>query len=247
MNSTKRHFHFITLFPQTIEVWLTTSIIGRAAKAGLFEYSLVQLREFSNDKHHSVDDATYGGGGGMVLRVEPLVAAVESLWDRWGKDNCEVIYFSPAGTTLTQRLIETELVKSPSQLILICGHYEGVDERFIEGWVDRQISLGDFVVTGGEIAALAYCDALVRQISGALGAETGALNESFRLTSKSGRLLEYPQYTRPAEFRGLRVPEVLLSGAHELIEAWRQKQSLIRTELRRPDLLKEFTQPKGDM
>ncbi len=231
------HFHFVTLFPQTIETWLTTSIMGRAARAGLFDYSLIQLRDYAHNKHRSVDDTTYGGGGGMVLSVEPLAEAVEALFSQWGKEKCEVIYFSPVGARLSQTLLESCYARPKNHLILVCGHYEGVDERFIEGWVDQQISLGDFVITGGEIAALAFCDALVRQMDGALGAETGAVNESFRLRSGRSRLLEYPQYTKPAEFRGRNVPEVLLSGDHQKIDAWRQQMSLSRTQQMRPDLL----------
>ncbi len=235
------HFHFITLFPETVEVWLNTSIPGRARAAGLFDYSTVQLREFTKDVHRTVDDVAYGGGGGMVLKVEPLVEAVESLWAKHGQKNCRTIYFSPAGRRLNQQTLD-ELHPDrggPKQIILICGHYEGVDERFIEGWIDLEISIGDFVVTGGELPALCLTDALIRQQEGALGCQGASEEESFRLKSPdtASPLLEYPQYTRPAEFRGRKVPDVLLSGNHEKVRQWRLAQARSRTETRRPDLL----------
>jgi tRNA (guanine37-N1)-methyltransferase len=233
----KASFHFITLFPETIDVWLRTSILGRAHQAGLFDYELIQLRDFAHNKHSSVDDSSYGGGGGMVLKVEPLVLATESVKKRFPNDELTTIYFSPAGTPLTQELVQKTVPKNFKRFILICGHYEGVDQRFIDHWVDQEISLGDFVITGGELPAVAFTDALIRQLDGTLGAEGGHKTESFLLESEKGKLLEYPQFTRPVEFRGLPVPEVLLSGDHQAIADWRKAQSIDRTERRRPDLL----------
>lgn len=235
------HFHFITLFPETIEVWLGTSIPGRARAAGLFDYTTVQLRDFTHDNHRTVDDVAYGGGGGMVLKIEPLVEAVESLREKLGRENCRTIYFSPAGKRLDQSVLD-ELHPDhdgPEHLILICGHYEGVDQRFIDGWVDQEISIGDFVVTGGELPALCLTDALIRQQEGALGCQGASHEESFRLKAPetASPLLEYPQYTRPAEFRGRKVPDVLLSGNHEKVRQWRLDQARLRTRERRPDLL----------
>ncbi|MBY0370776.1 tRNA (guanosine(37)-N1)-methyltransferase TrmD, partial [bacterium] len=163
----KPHFDFITLFPDAIDVWLRTSILGRALEKGLFSYRLVQLRDFSQDRHRSVDDAPYGGGGGMVLRVEPLVAAVESL--KAQAPEAQVVCFSPRGQRLDTGLLDT-LVQAPGphHWIMVCGHYEGFDQRFIDHWVDREVSLGDFVLTGGELPAVALADALIRRVEGTL-------------------------------------------------------------------------------
>lgn len=231
-------FHFVTLFPETIDVWLSTSILGRAKQSGLFDYELIQLRDFATDKHASVDDAAYGGGGGMVLKAEPLVLAVESIRARFPNEDFTTIYFSPAGKKLNQDLIQSLVPQTQKHFILICGHYEGIDQRFVDQWVDLEISLGDFVVTGGELPAMAFSDALIRQLDGALGAENAHQTESFLLTHNESRLLEYPHYTRPSEFRGVKVPPVLLSGDHQAIETWRKEQSLERTKERRPDLMR---------
>lgn len=234
----KPHFHFVTLFPETIRVWLTTSILGRAHEAGLFDFTLYQLRDYSTDKHHSVDDAAYGGGGGMVLQVEPLVAAVEDIRSRLAGEPMLVVYFSPAG-----RRIDTGVLRDlggHKHYVFVCGHYEGVDQRFIDHWVDVELSLGDFVITGGELPAVAFTDALIRRLEGSLGAPGAVDTESFSLTCGEGRpLLEYPHYTRPADFRGHRVPDVLLSGNHEKVAEWRRREALERTRSRRPDLNKD--------
>jgi len=238
MSAVAPHFHFVTLFPETIQVWLTTSILGRAHRSGLFHFSLYQLRDFSKDKHRSVDDVAYGGGGGMVLRLEPLVDVVEMLKAKFGREATRVIYFSPAGRPLGQPVIDSYRKGGPQHFILICGHYEGVDQRFIDHWVDDEISLGDFVLTGGELPAVAFADALIRHCDGVLGDEAAPKTESFSLSTGSGKpLLEYPHYTRPAVFRGLPVPEVLTSGDHGKVEAWRGEESLRRTQTRRPELL----------
>jgi len=232
----KPHFHFITLFPETIELWLTTSILGRARETGVFDFTTYQLRDFSVDKHRSVDDSAYGGGGGMVLRIEPLVAALEHIRAAIGDAPVQTIYFSPAGAKLSTDLLQA--FQAPAHLILICGHYEGIDQRFLDHWVDREISLGDFVLTGGELPAVAFSDALIRLLGG-LSVET-TQNESFSLKDSKTKkpLLEFPHYTRPAEFRGHKVPDVLLSGDHGKIAVWREAEALQRTEKFRPDLLR---------
>lgn len=231
------HFHFLTLFPETIEVWLRTSILGRAHEQGIFQYSLYQLRDFAENKHRRVDDVAYGGGGGMVLCVEPLVRAVETIQSRIAPEKARVIYFTPAGLRLSTQILKQFLPPSSSNhIILVCGHYEGVDQRFIEGWVDDEISLGDFVLTGGELPAVAFTDALIRHLPEVLGYESAVHEESFSLQESGRPLLEYPHYTRPAEFLGRRVPEALLSGNHERIADWRRQKSEERTERRRPDL-----------
>ncbi len=227
-SETKSHFAFVTLFPEAIEVWLNTSILGRAHRRGLFTFETVQLRDFSQNKHRAVDDSPYGGGSGMVLRIEPLVAAVESIRERFPQ--AKVIYFSPRGRRLNTGLLEalnTEGGTVPAY-ILVCGHYEGVDERFCRGFVDMEISLGDFVLTGGELPAVAFADALIRRLDGTLSSPEAHQQESFSILDElSGeRLLEYPHFTRPPEFRGMKVPEVLLSGNHLEIQKWRNHQAL---------------------
>ncbi len=226
-SSNAPHFHFLTLFPQTIEVWLTTSILGRAHARGLFSFSTHQLREFSGNRYGSVDDAPYGGGGGMVMKVEPLVAAVEAIRNMHAPLPLTVVYFSPRGRRIDASLLETLSLPPAGRFLFVCGHYEGVDQRFIDHWVDLEVSLGDFVLTGGELPAVALADALIRRIAGTLATEESVARESFSIQDpESGkRLLEYPHYTRPAEFRGHCVPEVLLGGNHREIEAWRAAQS----------------------
>lgn len=221
--SVKPHFHFVTLFPETIHPWMAASIIGRAHKSGLFDYTVHQLRDFSEDKHRNVDDVAYGGGGGMVLKPEPLVKAVETIREHSSGVVCRTVCFTPAGKRFDQHVVESlSPLLTEAHFILICGHYEGIDQRFIDGWADEVISLGDFVLTGGEIPALAFADALIRQLEGTVGHDSKGQSESFTLKDESGnRLLEYPHYTRPSEFRGRAVPEVLLNGDHQAIQRWR--------------------------
>lgn len=202
-------------------------LLGKALQQGIAQVNCINPRDFATDKHRRVDDEPYGGGVGMVLKPEPFFAAVESL-PRW--DPCEIILLTPQGQTLTQEVLQ-ELAQK-AQLILICGQYEGFDERIRQHLATREISLGDFVLTGGEIPALALINGVVRLLPGTVGKVDSLKSESF----ESG-LLEYPQYTRPPEFRGYKVPEVLLSGDHQAIARWRQQQQLIRTWQRRPDLL----------
>lgn len=220
-------FDILTLLPEVCRAYLKASILGRAQQAGLITVRLVNVRDFATDRHRTVDDAPYGGGNGMVMKVEPLVAALESLPNL---PRPRIILLAPTGRPLTQALA-AELA-GLERLVLICGRYEGVDERLRVLAVDQEVSLGDFVLSGGELPALALVDAVSRLIPGVLGGEGSAAADSF-----SDGLLEHPHYTRPPEFRGLAVPEVLLSGNHAAIARWRRKESLRRTWRRRPELL----------
>jgi len=203
------------------------SIIKRAADRGLVEIVIYNIRDYTSDRHHVVDDYPYGGGQGMVLKPEPISAAVESIKN---ESEVPVILLTPQGRLFNQMVAE-ELARY-SEMVLICGHYEGVDERVREHLVTDEVSIGDYVLSGGELAAMVLVDAVVRQLPGALGAE-----EAVREDSHSSGLLEYPQYTRPRVFQGWEVPQVLLSGNHAEIARWRREQSIIRTLRRRPDLL----------
>ncbi len=218
----------LTLFPRMIAAPLEESILGKAREKGLLRVQVTDIREFADGKHRVTDDVPYGGGAGMVMKPEPLVAAIEAARQRG--PGARVVLLSPQGPRFNQG--KAQELAGHGALILVCGRYEGVDERVLR-WVDEELSLGDFVLTGGEIAALAVIDAIARLVPGVLGNELSAQSESF---SGEG-LLEGPQYTRPPEFRGLRVPEVLLSGDHEKIARWRQEQAVARTRERRPDLL----------
>jgi tRNA (guanine37-N1)-methyltransferase len=229
-------FDVITIFPDFFRGAFDYGIIRRARLAGLMDVRARDLRDWTVDKHRMVDDRPFGGGDGMVLKVEPIFAAVEdltgaSMRDDYAKDT-RVVLMSPQGRVLTQALA-AELALA-EHLVLICGRYEGVDERVAEALVTDEISIGDYVLSGGEPAAVVLVDAVVRLIPGALGSETSAVNESF-----SEGLLDYPHYTRPPEFRGMRVPEVLLTGHHAEIARWRAQQALKKTERNRPDLLEK--------
>ena len=225
------NFHILTLFPEMVMGGLNTSITGRAIDKGLISVEAVNIRDYSKDKHHHVDDAPYGGGAGMVLKPEPMVAAIRMAKQQLPA--ARVIAMCPGGRTLKQEIVE-EYAGSGQDLILVCGHYEGFDER-IFNWVDEKLSIGDYVLTGGELPALIVMDAVARFIPGVLGKMVSAVEDSF-----STGLLEYPQYTRPVEFEGLAVPEVLRNGNHALINRWRRKEALKATYLRRPDLLSEL-------
>ena len=222
-------FDILTLLPEVCAAYLKASILGRAQKAGLIEVRLTNIRDFAFDRHRTVDDAPYGGGNGMVMKVEPLVAALESLP---GKPRPRIVLMAPQGRPFNQALA-AELA-GLERLVIICGRYEGIDERVRQLAVDQEISLGDFVLSGGELPALAVVDAVSRLIPGVLGGECSAAADSF-----SDGLLEHPHYTRPPEFRGLTVPEVLTSGNHAAIERWRRKESLRRTLRKRPELLQQ--------
>jgi tRNA (guanine37-N1)-methyltransferase len=222
-------FDVLTLFPEMFSGFLSSSMIKRAIDRGLVEASLVNFRDYSTDKHNRVDDTPYGGGGGMVLKPEPVFQAVEAL-TATADDRPLILMMSPQGTPLTQKKAEA-LARHP-RIILLCGHYEGFDERIRRYLVDEEISIGDYVLTGGELPAMVLMDSVIRLLPGVLGNAGSAKEDSF-----STGLLEYPQYTRPADFRGWKVPEVLLSGHHAAIERWRREESIKRTLARRPDLL----------
>lgn len=225
----------VTLFPEMFDGPLTTSIVGRAVKSGRVEIEFVQIRDFALDDRGTVDAPPFGGGAGMVLQAGPLVSAVDSVANSSsGSSKPHVILMSAQGRPLTHR--RAAEISQMEAITLVCGHYEGVDERFIELRVDEEISIGDFVMTGGEIPAMALTDAVVRLIPGVLGDAGSSEHDSFARGTES--LLEGPVYTRPARFQGLNVPEVLLSGDHAKVEAWRRRQALRRTEERRPDLLR---------
>lgn len=218
----------LTLFPEMFGPVLGTSIPKRAAEKGLVSYHLTGIRDFATDAHKSVDDKPFGGGPGMVMMCQTLFDAVEHV-EKQDPRPATRILLTPQGRVLDQKLAE-ELSRK-ERLLLIAGHYEGFDERIIDGLSPMELSIGDYVLSGGEVAAMVLIDAIVRLLPGALGAETGAADESF-----ADGLLEYPQYTRPRDFRGMNVPEVLLSGNHKAIAAWRLEQRKIRTQTRRPDL-----------
>jgi tRNA (guanine37-N1)-methyltransferase len=228
----------VTIFPEMFEGVMGSSIIGRARKQELVEINLVDFREFSPNKHHTVDDTPYGGGGGMVLKPEPIFHAVESLI-KTGK-RPRVILTCPQGEVYSQS--KALDLAQEEHLIIVAGHYEGYDERIRKHLITDEISVGDYVLTGGELPAMIIADSVTRLLPGVLGNDTSAVLDSFR-----EGLLEYPHYTRPAEFRGWQVPDVLMSGHHGNVERWRRKESLRRTLLRRPDLLKGLELGKQDL
>ncbi len=226
-------FDIMTLFPEFVQTVLGESVIGRAQKSGAIEVNTYNIRDYSKDKHHRVDDTPYGGGKGMLMMAPPIYDCYIDILSKSPADaRRRVIYLSPRGRVFNQS-IARELA-GYDQLILLCGHYEGVDTRIIEEIVDEEISIGDFVLTGGELPACILTDAVARLCDGVLAAPECYENESL-----SEGLVEYPQYTRPVEFRGRTVPEVLVSGHHANIEKWRREQSLAETERLRPDLLKK--------
>lgn len=220
----------ITLFPEMCEAVMGESIIGRAQKSNAITVKCHQLRDYAFDKHRRVDDATYGGGMGMLMMAEPIALCFDDICRQAGS-RPHFIYMSPQGETLTQNKIK-ELAQYDN-VCLLCGHYEGVDERLIEEYIDEEISIGDYVLTGGELPALVLADSLARMAPGVLSND-----ECFELESHYNGLLEYPQYTRPSVWRGREVPEVLMSGHHKNVEDFRRRQSVIRTAQKRPDLLK---------
>lgn len=219
----------ITLFPEMFEPVLNESIIGRAQKSGAIEIVCHQLRDYAFDKHKRVDDTPYGGGMGMLMKAEPIALCFEDICAQTG-EKPHFVYMSPQGKTLTQkRLKELSEIKN---ICILCGHYEGVDQRLLDTFIDEEISIGDYVLTGGELPAMVFADALARMVPGVL-----SNNECFTEESHFNGLLEYPQYTKPSEWRGQIVPEVLLSGHHANIEKWRREKSLEVTKQKRPDLL----------
>ncbi len=232
----------LTTFPGMVRAAMSESILARANSAGLIDIDAVDIRPFSEHKHKNTDDYPYGGGAGMLMLAQPVVDCTESTdarLARYGGRPPRHIYMSPRGRTFTQKIAEE--LAGEDALVLLCGHYEGVDERALEICGYEELSLGDFVLTGGEYAAICVCDTVARLIPGVLGDEASAEEESF-----SSGLLEYPQYTRPREYRGREVPEVLLNGNHALIERWRRDQALRVTLERRPELLKDVELDKKD-
>lgn len=232
-------FHVLTLFPEMIEAGLNISIIGKAKNKEIIDFKAVNIRDYAKDKHRHVDDYPYGGGAGMVMQIAPILDAYNDICDSLGKKP-RVIYMTPQGRVFNQNIAK-ELSKE-EDLVLLCGHYEGIDERALELINAECISIGDYVLTGGELPAMVMIDAISRMVPGVLSNKESADFESFE-----DNLLEYPQYTRPEEFMGLRVPEILLSGHHKNIEAWRRKESIKRTFERRPELLDNAELDKKDL
>lgn len=222
-------FDILSIFPEMFNSPFESSILKKARDKGIIEINILNIRDFTEDKHRMTDDAPYGGGGGMVMKVEPIDRAITGV-PREGT-RVLTILMTPQGEKFNQAV--AEVLSHYEQIIIICGHYEGVDERVRQHLVDREISIGDYVLTGGELSAMVVIDAVSRLIPGVLGNSESATVDSF-----SSGLLEYPHFTRPAEYRGWKVPEILLSGHHREIDAWRRKESLRRTRARRPDLLK---------
>lgn len=224
-----KNYYVMTLFPDMITNGLNTSITGRAKEKGIINFEAVNIRDFTKEKHGHVDDYPYGGGAGMVMQAQPVYDAYRYIEGKVGA-NTRVIYMTPQGEVFNQQMARE--LSCEDNIIFLCGHYEGIDERVLEMIVTDNVSIGDYVLTGGELPAMVMIDTISRLVPGVLNNDSSALEESF-----SENLLEYPQYTRPEEFMGRKVPEVLLSGHHANIAAWRKEQSLIRTKNRRPDLL----------
>ena len=232
------NFHVLTLFPDMIRDGFQTSITGRAVEKGLLSLNTVNIRDFSVNKYNRVDDYPYGGGAGMVMQAEPVYLAYQSVAEKLPKKP-KVLYMSPQGKVFNQRMAE-ELAQE-EELVFLCGHYEGIDERVLEEIVDEEVSIGDYVLTGGELPALVIMDAVSRLVGGVLHNEDSAEFDSFH-----DNLLEYPQYSRPEVWRDKAVPPILMSGHHANVEKWRREQSLIRTLERRPDLLENANLTKQD-
>ena len=225
------NFHVLTLFPEMIEQGMHTSIIGRAIAGGYLSIDAINIRDYAFNKHQKVDDYPYGGGAGMLMQAEPVYLAYESVQKKLGY-RPRVVYLTPQGEVFHQTMA-TELAKE-KDLVFLCGHYEGIDERVLDEIVTDYVSIGDYVLTGGELPAMVMMDSISRMVPGVLSNQESGETESF-----AENLLEYPQYSRPEEWHGQKVPPVLLSGHHANIEAWRREQSILRTAKRRPDLLKK--------
>lgn len=227
------NFHILTLFPEMIEQGMHTSIIGRAIAGGYLSINAVNIRDYAFNKHQKVDDYPYGGGAGMLMQAEPVYLSYEAIKEKIGY-RPRVVYLTPQGKVFHQEMAK-ELAKE-RDLVFLCGHYEGIDERVLDEIVTDYVSIGDYVLTGGELPAMVMMDSISRMVPGVLSNQESGETESF-----AGNLLEYPQYSRPEEWHGQKVPPVLLSGHHANIEAWRREQSVMRTAKRRPDLLKKQT------
>ena len=228
------NYHVLTLFPEMIENGMNTSITGRAITKGLLSLEAINIRDFAFNKHQKVDDYPYGGGAGMLMQAEPVYLSYESIAERIGRKP-RVIFLTPQGKTFNQDMAKEFALEE--DLVFLCGHYEGIDERVLEEIVTDYVSIGDYVLTGGELPAMVMMDYISRMVPGVLNNQESGETESF-----SGNLLEYPQYSRPEEWHGKKVPEVLLSGHHANVDKWRREQSIIRTAKWRPDLL-----PKADL
>ncbi len=228
------NYHVLTLFPEMIENGMNTSITGRAITKGLLSLEAINVRDFAFNKHQKVDDYPYGGGAGMLMQAEPVYLSYESIAERIGRKP-RVIFLTPQGKTFNQDMAKEFALEE--DLVFLCGHYEGIDERVLEEIVTDYVSIGDYVLTGGELPAMVMMDSISRMVPGVLNNQESGETESF-----SGNLLEYPQYSRPEEWHGKKVPEVLLSGHHANVDKWRREQSIIRTAKWRPDLL-----PKADL
>ena len=231
--------NIMTLFPDMCESVLSESIIGRAREKGCVDIECINIRDYTKDKHNRVDDTPYGGGMGMLMQTEPIEDCYKAICEKSNNKN-HLIYMSPCGKVLTQEKVK-ELAKL-DEITLLCGHYEGVDQRVIDTLVDEQISVGDYVLTGGELPALIVADAVSRMLPGVLPND-----EAKELESHYDGLLEYPQYTRPYDWNGLKVPDILLSGHHENIDKWKRQQSLLMTKKHRPDMLKKAKLTKKDI
>ena len=225
------NFHILTLFPDMVMQGLSTSIIGRAKDRGLLSIEAVNIRDYTLERHKKVDDYPYGGGAGMLMQAQPVYDAWKSVVDRIGYKP-RTVYLTPQGSTFTQPMAKD--LAQAKDLILLCGHYEGIDERVLEEIVTDYVSIGDYVLTGGELPAMVMVDAISRMVPGVLTNDESGSTESFE-----GNLLEYPQYSRPEEWMGKKVPSILLSGDHKKIDEWRREQAILRTIERRPDLLKK--------
>ena len=228
------NYHVLTLFPEMIENGMNTSITGRAITKGLLSLEAINIRDFAFNRHQKVDDYPYGGGAGMLMQAEPVYLSYESITERIGRKP-RVIFLTPQGKTFNQDMAKEFALEE--DLVFLCGHYEGIDERVLEEIVTDYVSIGDYVLTGGELPAMVMMDSISRMVPGVLNNQESGETESF-----SGNLLEYPQYSRPEEWHGKKVPEVLLSGHHANVDKWRREQSIIRTAKWRPDLL-----PKADL
>jgi len=230
----KMNFHILTLFPEMVMQGLGTSIIGKAAERGYISIETVNIRDYTLDKHGKVDDYPYGGGAGMLMQAQPVYDAYQSVVNRIGQERARrIVYVTPQGKTFSQEMAR-EMARE-SDLILLCGHYEGIDERVLEEIVTDEVSIGDYVLTGGELPAMVMIDAIARLVPGVLHNGDSAQTESFE-----NDLLEYPQYSRPEVWHEKRVPEILLSGDHAKVDAWRLEQSLLRTKEKRPDLYEKY-------
>lgn len=225
------NFHVLTLFPEMIEQGMNTSITGRAISSGFLSINAINIRDYAFNKHQKVDDYPYGGGAGMLMQAEPVYLAYESIQEKLGY-RPRVVYLTPQGKVFNQTMAKE--FAQEKDLVFLCGHYEGIDERVLEEIVTDYVSIGDYVLTGGELPAMVMMDSISRMVPGVLSNQESGETESF-----AGNLLEYPQYSRPEEWHGKKVPPVLLSGHHANIEAWRREQSIIRTAKQRPDLLKK--------